>query len=452
MKSYEDISERIFKKGDEILKKKQKRTAIIKRTSLTVSGVCAVILISFGVWKNNDIKNALNNNWMNDKQIVTENKDFSKTTTEYTNNGTSSFVMSTASGTAGNSVVFSSMTTLAVTSEKNKISENAVTCTTALNKIYSVSTSQVKTEEITDKKTIDTTEVNTTETQTTVSTAVEINLTGTNTTFLTETTTTSENTDDEEGIYMKKLTSFFTSAVVLAASATPVIGNAEYNIDTSRYWEGEKAMFSRMDSGEFDVDIDGNGVVDALDGYLLECYLHNRDANGYYIICEHCDNIIKCYRYDEDKDEDGIGCHKCGYIYEWDHCHVGLGLSLSDETKERIEAIADYNEDGIVDYDDATSWVRYFVINRNLKVELFNPAYYVSEYVLNDNKYTLCAKNAFIDNLYSHMHCLQAEYDIVAEMYESGIIDLDINKNGQLDIDDIYKFYVDYNFYSIVYD
>ncbi|MDE5854862.1 MAG: hypothetical protein K2H19_07360, partial [Ruminococcus sp.] len=202
---------------------------------------------------------------------------------------------------------------------------------------------------------------------------------------------------------MKKLTSLFTSAVVLAASATPIIGNAEYNISESRYWPGEKTMFAKMDSGEFDVDIDGNGVVDALDGYLLECYEHDKGSS------------------------------------------IDLGINMSEEIKERIKAIADYNEDGVINYNDVDSWVRYFIVKRNLKVELFNPDYYVSEYVSSDSDYISYVQNAFMGNLYQQSYYLQAGYDIVAEMYENGIINLDFNGNGQLDIGDAYEFYVYHN-------
>ncbi|MDE5991859.1 MAG: hypothetical protein K2G87_02285, partial [Oscillospiraceae bacterium] len=46
-----------------------------------------------------------------------------------------------------------------------------------------------------------------------------------------------------------------------------------------------------------------------------------------------------------------------------------------------------------------------------------------------------------IDN----MEYLLAGYDIVADMYENGTLDLDFNGNGQLDVGDAYDFYVYYN-------
>ena len=199
---------------------------------------------------------------------------------------------------------------------------------------------------------------------------------------------------------MKKLTSFFTSAVMLAASATPIIGHAEYNVDPSRYWEGEKAMFAAMDSGELDTDIDGNGVTDAFDGYLLECYCYNKGAA------------------------------------------IDLGFNIPDDINSRIESIADYNGDGEADRDDLTSWVRYFIVNHGLKTELFNKDYYVSEYVSDDSTYVSDAKSRFKGELYSNMEYLRAGYDVVNDMYKTGVLDLDVNKDGQLDTGDLLELYI----------
>ena len=71
---------------------------------------------------------------------------------------------------------------------------------------------------------------------------------------------------------MKKLAAFATSAVVIASSVSPIIGNAEYKIDESRFWKGEKAIFAQMERGKLDVDINGDGVFDIMDGFTLYCY------------------------------------------------------------------------------------------------------------------------------------------------------------------------------------
>lgn len=389
MKSYDEITERVFRRGNEILRKKQKRTAVIKRTSLAVSGMCAAVLVCFGIWHDNDIKNSIND-FHDNSNIITENDNVQETTTEYSQQ-TALSEISTTSVNVTNTPLLSAMTTQAVTSEKKEFSENTVIFTTILNPIYSANSTEAQTE-FTKTKTESLHET----TPTIISTAFQTNSMETNTGFLTQTTTTSENTDEEGGLYMKKLTSFFTSAVVLAASATPIVGHAEYNIDTSRYWEGEKAMFAAMDNGELDTDIDGNGVVDAFDGYLLECYC----------------------------------------------CDFDLGFNIPRDINSRIEAIADYNGDGKVDRDDITSWVRHFIVNHNLKAELFNKDYYVSEYASEDSKYASDAKDRFKGELYSNMEYLRAGYDLVNDMYKNGILDLDVNENGQLDTGDLLELYI----------
>ncbi|MDE5570225.1 MAG: hypothetical protein K2I82_06175 [Ruminococcus sp.] len=390
MKSYDDITERVFRRGNEILRKRQKRTAVIKRSSLAVSGMCAAVLVCFGIWRDNNIKNSIND--FHDKvHIITENDNVPKTTTECSQQTVLSKI-STTSVNVTNIPLLSATTTPVATSEKKEFSENTVIFTTILNPVYSANSIKAQTE-LTETKTESLHET----TQTILSTAFQTNSMETNTGFPTQTTTiTSENTDEEGGIYMKKLTSFFTSAVVLAASATPIVGHAEYNIGTSRYWKGEKAMFAKMDSGELETDIDGNGVVDALDGYLLKCYCYNEN----------------------------------------------LGLNISDDISSRIENIADYNGDGEVNNDDVTSWVRHFIVDRNLKVELFDYDYYVSEYVPDDTEYISYVKSWFVSALYSNMEYLRAGYDVVTDMYKNGILDLDMNKNGQLDIGDLTELYI----------
>ncbi|WP_028518969.1 hypothetical protein [Ruminococcus flavefaciens] len=45
------VAERIFEKGDGILEQRQKKAAKIRHISYAVSGLCAVLIVCFGVWK-----------------------------------------------------------------------------------------------------------------------------------------------------------------------------------------------------------------------------------------------------------------------------------------------------------------------------------------------------------------------------------------------------------------
>ncbi len=401
MKSYDDITERVFRRGNEIIRKRQKRTALIKKTSFAVSGMCAAVLVCFGIWRDNDIKNSMND-FHNNSNIIVENATVPQTTTEYSQQTALSETITT-SGNASAPPLSSTVTTQTttpqtVTSEKKAFSENTVIFTTAPNPAYPTNPAMAQTE--TEKEYLHET------TQIMLSTAFQTNPTETITDFLTQTTTTSVENNDEGGLYMKKLTSFFTSAVVLAASATPVIGHAEFNVDPSRYWSGEKAIFAAMDSGELETDIDGNGTVDALDGYLLECYTHNN------------------------------------YIYSTEGIPIDTTFHIPDEMNSRIEAIADYNGDGVVDDDDATIWVRHFIVNHGLSAEIFEDDYYVSEYISPDSEKYPSSVARFTSELANNMNALLAGYDLINDMCEKGIINLDANGNGQIDIGDAMDFYV----------
>lgn len=388
MKSYEDIAERVFKRGDEILRKRQKRTAFIKRTSFAVSGMCAAVLVCFGVWHNNDIKNSFND-LHNHDNIIIEADIIPQITTDVTSQTKTNIIpkttMQTSLSVTGTATSLILPTTQTATSA---VSQNTV--------IFTTSSPTYSTKAQTDKKTEYLHET----TQIMLSTAFQTNPTQTITDVLTQTTTTSVENNEEGGIYMKKLTSFFTSAVVLASSASPIVGHAEFKVNTGRYWAGERDIFAAMDSGELETDIDGNGVVDAIDGYLLECYTYNKRAS------------------------------------------IDLGFNIPDDINSRIEAIADYNGDGEVNDDDATSWARHFIVGGNLKAELFNHDYYASEYVSPDSKFYEDSKLMFTVQLHGNMDYLRAGYYVVNDMYQNGTLNLDVNGNGQLDIDDLYDFYV----------
>ena len=314
MKNYEDIAERVFRKGDAILEKKHRRTSIIKKTSFVVSGLCAVIITGFGLWNNYSLKNAINN--------------------EYFDN-----------------------------IDSQNISENNISVMT----------------------------------QTSISTTTQTYL------IVTDTINQSHNIDNERNLNMKKLTSFI-SALTISFSAMPTISNASgvpFSVNPQRYWPGEDKIFAKMESGELDVDINGNGEFDIMDCYLLDSYI-----SEYYSYKENIDpSIIK-----------------------------------------RIESIADYNEDGVVDFDDTLSLMRYFIVAGNIRTEYLDPAYYdpdiepltTEDDLINFGKYKEIQAYVFPMRMFYHVNYLNAEYYLIDELYQSGTVDLDINGNGQLDVDDIY--------------
>lgn len=390
MKSYEDITERVFRKGDIILEKRRRRTETIKRTSLALSGICAVILVGFGIWKNNDIKNAINN-YYNDCPIITENDDSpsSQTNTEIPVQ-TSVTEKNTLSTTNTGSDITENHTTFSQTTTVNaSTANNTVQTTTIITQHSSLNKTETQAEPL--QETI----------QTTISSTMQTDL------IVTNITTTSQNIDDERSIYyMKKLTSFI-SAITIASSAIPTISNAEnaeFKINPSRYWPGESKIFDKMESGELDVDINGNGEFDIMDCYLLDKYRS------------------EYYSYEDEIDPEII---------------------------QRIESIADYDGNGTVDFDDTLSLMRYFIVSGNMKFDYLNPAFYdpdiapvTNEMVENFVDYKEIQAYCFPMRMFYHINYLNAEYYMIDDICESGRASLDFNGNGQLDVGDIYDLYV----------
>ena len=402
MKNYEDIAERVFRKGDAILEKKHRRTAFIKNTSFVVSGLCAVIITGFGLWNNYSLKNAINNEYpaIADSQNVSENDipvmtQTSASLSEKSSNDLS--LTASVAGTAGNPDVFSSV---------SRVSENVFPnynsdVTTTSDEFFTVSTI-THSEDL--QKTTQTS-VNTT-IQIPVNTTAQTSVSTTTQTYLivTDTTNPPTNIDDERSLNMKKLTSFI-SALTISLSAMPTIGNASnvpFSVNQNRYWEGERKAFAKMESGELDIDINGNGEFDIMDCYLLDSY------------------ISEYYSYKE---------------------------NIDPEIIQRIESIADYNGDGVVDFDDTLRLMRYFIVAGNIRTEYLDPAYYdpdvepltTEDDLINFGKYKEIPAYVFPMRMFYHVNYLNAEYYIIDELYQNGTIDLDINGNGQLDVEDIYR-------------
>ena len=59
MKDYKQVSDSVFRKAEERMNEKKRRAAMIWRNSLVASGMAAVLLVGVGIWKNEDIRNAL---------------------------------------------------------------------------------------------------------------------------------------------------------------------------------------------------------------------------------------------------------------------------------------------------------------------------------------------------------------------------------------------------------
>ena len=146
MREYEEITlkiaERIFEKGDEIIEERRKRSAMIKKLSISVSGLCAAVIAGFAVWNNENLKNAVHHD---DIPVITESSQPTKH-----ENRTETAVSETTESKAETSVSTTKKNTTTTTSViKTTSAEKAVinTETTAV----SISNANTETENITTK-------------------------------------------------------------------------------------------------------------------------------------------------------------------------------------------------------------------------------------------------------------------------------------------------------------
>ncbi|MCM1529748.1 MAG: dockerin type I repeat-containing protein [Alistipes sp.] len=416
MKSYEDIAERVFKRGDELLERKQRRASGIKRVSCLAAQLCAVLLICLGVRGTSDIDVILNNNYpdMNIPVTAAETETSPQTTTAAP--GTSPYHDTSLQETAQTAPAPGTATAEAAPAVQTQPHSQGISADTEARQTQTALETKLHTNEIPPSTTVCTAQ-----------------------------------TETEGRIYMKKIAALGTSALLIAASASPIIGSAEYKIDESRYWAGEKAIFAKMESGELDLDINGDGAFDVLDGFKLFCYTFEKRYCQIEAVEETIEHIYASYS-DRPELAEKYAENARNYFAEK---YKKLGkIDLDDADRERIEAIADYNGDGVVNFQDSEHLERYLIINGGVKRAQLNPTFYDPDFPMDDFSTDYNVLYNYIKELEDHLYYLRAGYDIFAEMYEDTTgewntayeldmsIDLDFNGNGQLDIGDLYVFYV----------
>ena len=239
-------------------------------------------------------------------------------------------------------------------------------------------------------------------------------------------TTTTVNKEIERSFEMKKIAAFL-SALSISAAALPMNSNASSGIkvgvedymfntdfDASKYYteppfgysyNSEMKMF---DNGQLISDIDGNGVFDRMDPYL----------------------VYKCFNDDK----------------------YGSNIPLSDELSTFIRENCDYNRDGGFDRWDAEIIIAYYILNNrptwaDLDWNSYDPTYVPQRYQTASpiNVTNISCELMYVYEFDSMLTMLgQARTYITSEFIEDGTIDLDVNEDGVVDIKDAACFAVYY--------
>ncbi len=131
MMDYKQMAEIVTKEVDAILERKKRRAILIKRISITASGLCAAAIVGIGVWHSREIKPSLEHS---DIPVISETSETTQQSSE-------------SSETAATSITTADATTeTAVTSseyDNTSASETSLSSTVTVNTdVYSESTSE----------------------------------------------------------------------------------------------------------------------------------------------------------------------------------------------------------------------------------------------------------------------------------------------------------------------
>ena len=185
MMDYKQMAELAMKEGDAILERKKRRAILIKRVSLTVSSLCAVAIVCFGVWRNDTIKNAFPHkdpSFIIDEQVTTTSTNASVTST--------SISMDTQTTSINNSMTITS------TTEAVSVTTNNKTTSQAHSHVTNTDSSRIN-----NNTSVTHTSIDTTKTQTTSAVHTSTHSTKTQTTSAVHTSTYSSKTQTTSVIH-----------------------------------------------------------------------------------------------------------------------------------------------------------------------------------------------------------------------------------------------------------
>ena len=102
MMDYKQMAEIVTKEVDAILERKKRRAILIKRISITASGLCAAAIVGIGVWHSREIKPSLEHS---DIPVISETPETTQQSSEYSETAATS--ITTADATAETAVTSS---------------------------------------------------------------------------------------------------------------------------------------------------------------------------------------------------------------------------------------------------------------------------------------------------------------------------------------------------------
>lgn len=242
MKNYDERIESIFRKYDEKLEAKRRKSALVRRTVFSVSGICAAAIIGIFVWKmphRTDIPNPGLVLSQESTTLVIEDASTANTTAPVTTSGRIDTTRTTASTNVTSTTAKKAETTTEITAKTSSataaVTSSKTTAQTSISILQTTETT-IKVPPQTEPITTDQTKATSINKTTTVATtSKKTSKTGTTTTAIyTHTTTKNDGQTTTTTIVIKKPD----ERIILA------IENTDFSRSVSEFKNGEKYKYT----------------------------------------------------------------------------------------------------------------------------------------------------------------------------------------------------------------
>lgn len=242
-------------------------------------------------------------------------------------------------------------------------------------------------------------------------------------------TVTSDNKITAKAVMNSAVTSSEVVAVPVMATTTttaqPVVPIHEVKVDMQRIPVFLSALTASV----------SNVILNVNTEYHVNTDRYPNQKNG-------IENIRKLNML-TDLDKDGaFDLEDCRLLYEycWDSRNDAGNdktYDIPQETRQLIAENADYNKDGQISSEDADILTCCYLINNRVSYNDVAP----DEYDSSDSSTYLPSGNRSNDSSFEYMvssfaHKLMIDHYIIEDMVDRNIIDLDVNEDGNIDIED----------------
>ena len=249
MMDYKQMAEIVTKEVDAILERKKRRAILIKRISITASGLCAAAIVGIGVWHSRNIKPSLEHSdipVISETSETTQQSDTAVTETVTTaSSAERTSVITTAKTTAVRTETYAKTSSAVgvIAAESTASGSAAVTHTTAKQTAASSSADRADTATVSGTTKTDTTVLSTAATNTSVTTKIAT------TTVLTVTYTTTTKKAVTSTVYVpprttENSTKLTTRPIITTTAAVIIPGTTEVPQTTTVPVDDEEYSFT----------------------------------------------------------------------------------------------------------------------------------------------------------------------------------------------------------------